>query len=531
MNRQIRQISFLLSLCFLLSFKSFAQLEESKNKLYLIEDSLFKYKAVFDGAISQKDTSHAISALLKLGDFYSHTAQYALAYEQLWNALSLATNSNDSLMLADIYNQIGWLYSFYRRNDEALSYYQKSIDVCKKLNDGTTNSLKRIISGYYSLTCFYRETAKFDLAREYLDSCFTVHYKLEQPANDSYLKAELAFDYIRVKDYNKAIQLLNEIEQWFVREHPSYLVILYKFWGEACKGINQFKASEQYYRKALAIGKQFSSHQNYVPIVYKCLADLYYSIGKFEQAYNNLASAREHEYFLFDSRSANNRPLLEISDNFKKEQQLNQEIIQEQRLSQLEQEKQVAFYRNIFLSSLLLLLIIFGIISYRSLRQRHKAEKQLSQQTQELERQKNREMLEHKNKELTLSALQLIEKEKYLVELKALLYNKDKSPEMKDVKQLVKSFSANRKKSWKDFETRFIDVNSTFYKNLTNRYPDLTTGELKLCALIKLNFSGKETANLMGVSLESVHTLRYRLRKKLGISHSGNMTQFLNTFD
>ena len=216
MNRQIRQISFLLSLCFLLSFKSFAQLEESKNKLYLIEDSLFKYKAVFDGAISQKDTSHAISALLKLGDFYSHTAQYALAYEQLWNALSLATNSNDSLMLADIYNQIGWLYSFYRRNDEALSYYQKSIDVCKKLNDGTTNSLKRIISGYYSLTCFYRETAKFDLAREYLDSCFTVHYKLEQPANDSYLKAELAFDYIRVKDYNKAIQLLNEIEQWFV---------------------------------------------------------------------------------------------------------------------------------------------------------------------------------------------------------------------------------------------------------------------------------------------------------------------------
>ena len=140
-------------------------------------------------------------------------------------------------------------------------------------------------------------------------------------------------------------------------------------------------------------------------------------------------------------------------------------------------------------------------------------------------------MLEHKNKELTLSALQLIEKEKYLVELKALLYNKDKSPEMKDVKQLVKSFSANRKKSWKDFETRFIDVNSTFYKNLTNRYPDLTTGELKLCALIKLNFSGKETANLMGVSLESVHTLRYRLRKKLGISHSGNMTQFLNTFD
>ena len=73
-------------------------------------------------------------------------------------------------------------------------------------------------------------------------------------------------------------------------------------------------------------------------------------------------------------------------------------------------------------------------------------------------------------------------------------------------------------KNWKEFEARFVEINSIFHKVLTDQFPNLTANELKLCALIKLNFSGKEMANLLGIGLESIHTLRYRLRKKMGLT-------------
>ncbi|MEM6380985.1 MAG: helix-turn-helix transcriptional regulator, partial [Bacteroidota bacterium] len=69
-----------------------------------------------------------------------------------------------------------------------------------------------------------------------------------------------------------------------------------------------------------------------------------------------------------------------------------------------------------------------------------------------------------------------------------------------------------------------------FYRHLKEKFPKLTQGDLKLCALIKLNFSSKDVAKLMGISVESVHTTRYRLRKKLGLQREDNLTEYIAMF-
>ena len=60
-------------------------------------------------------------------------------------------------------------------------------------------------------------------------------------------------------------------------------------------------------------------------------------------------------------------------------------------------------------------------------------------------------------------------------------------------------------------------------KNLKNRYPDLTPGDMRLCAFLRMNLASKEIAPLMGISVRGVENHRYRLRSKLGLEHDENL--------
>jgi DNA-binding CsgD family transcriptional regulator len=50
------------------------------------------------------------------------------------------------------------------------------------------------------------------------------------------------------------------------------------------------------------------------------------------------------------------------------------------------------------------------------------------------------------------------------------------------------------------------------------RFPDITANELRLLALLKMNLSSKEIANILNISQEGIKKARYRLRKKLNIA-------------
>ncbi|KFF11283.1 hypothetical protein IW15_16150 [Chryseobacterium soli] len=68
------------------------------------------------------------------------------------------------------------------------------------------------------------------------------------------------------------------------------------------------------------------------------------------------------------------------------------------------------------------------------------------------------------------------------------------------------------------FINRFKELYPEFYDNLTSKYQNLTLNDLKLCAFIKLNFSNKEIAEYDHISVRTVESKKYRLRKKLNLS-------------
>ena len=85
--------------------------------------------------------------------------------------------------------------------------------------------------------------------------------------------------------------------------------------------------------------------------------------------------------------------------------------------------------------------------------------------------------------------------------------------------------------NWKQFEYHFDQVHGDFLQQLRAVYPELTAKDQRLCAYLKMNFTTKEIAQLMNISVRGVEISRYRLRKKLQLNRDQNLNEFMMSFE
>jgi DNA-binding CsgD family transcriptional regulator len=104
----------------------------------------------------------------------------------------------------------------------------------------------------------------------------------------------------------------------------------------------------------------------------------------------------------------------------------------------------------------------------------------------------------------------------------------DRSENAKVVQSIVGELErTTNPDNWKEFEVRFQQVHTDFYRKLGEQYPDLTPNELKLCAFLRLNMSTKDISSITYQSQNSIMVARSRLRQKLGIAKDENLVTFL----
>ncbi|MFA9390673.1 MAG: two-component regulator propeller domain-containing protein [Prolixibacteraceae bacterium] len=83
---------------------------------------------------------------------------------------------------------------------------------------------------------------------------------------------------------------------------------------------------------------------------------------------------------------------------------------------------------------------------------------------------------------------------------------------------------------WATFESNFDRAHQDFFNRLKQQFPDLTPGDIKLCAYLKMNLASKEIAHLLNISIRSVEVHRYRIRKKLNLAPVENLVEYLMAF-
>jgi CheY-like chemotaxis protein/DNA-binding CsgD family transcriptional regulator len=84
-----------------------------------------------------------------------------------------------------------------------------------------------------------------------------------------------------------------------------------------------------------------------------------------------------------------------------------------------------------------------------------------------------------------------------------------------------------REDDWGHFEVAFQNVHPEFSKNLIQKYPFISPGELRQCILIRLGLNNKDIASVLYLSPDSIKVSRSRIRKKLQIENDKNLQTFL----
>ena len=208
----------------------------------------------------------------------------------------------------------------------------------------------------------------------------------------------------------------------------------------------------------------------------------------------------------------------------------------DRQLSIIQEEKNVAALTNYILwgtIGFLILLASGGILFLRKINKRDKlllkTKEELSKITNEQKMLKEKQMqneIEFKESQLSAMAVQMLQKNELLHEMKEQL-EKENDPSKGNSLLKIINKGLNQDKEWTDFNAYFESINKNFYSRLKLEYPEISPNDLKICALIKLNLSIKEMAEILNISPDSVKTARYRLRKKLQLNSEDNLTDFI----
>lgn len=135
------------------------------------------------------------------------------------------------------------------------------------------------------------------------------------------------------------------------------------------------------------------------------------------------------------------------------------------------------------------------------------------------------ELAEERSREINSTAMLLIKKNSLLQQIRNDLQEYRKK---EDDTKLTRIFSRideglRSDDDWQRFEETYRLVHHDFITRLSTRFPELSPTELKVAALLHIDLSNKEIADLLCISLRTIESHRYNIRKKLGLPGSANL--------
>lgn len=485
-----------------------------KNNYYQAEEYVLKAVAIQK---QDKDSTGLANSYKILTGIYWETERYKKSVEVSFQALRLYEARNDIKGIVSSYNNIGLLYKRLGEPEKALKYYQKALEIAGSAkmdyNKGNLyNNLGIVLKNLKqypkalndyrkAIRAYRRESLMGGVATGYLNIGNVFVYHLYNP--------DSAFFYL-----NKGLQIAKNTDYTLQADFYTGLSRLYAKEGYPEKQV-------RFLKKALAIARVNRDIDREEEIHY-ALYQVYENSGNDKQA---LLQMKQYMR-IRDTLSLMKAKVAIANLESKFENEKNRLVIRQM------QEKQHADKKIKLLLSLgvILLLISFLLLVFGFVQSKKKSK--LKRAVLEAEKEKLEHALQFKSRQLTSQALMMMKKNQLLNEIhKALSEIKGTTDDGKQKiiqakKQLKKVIRSQE--DWKLFRHYFEEVNPQFFKSLLKINPRITPSELKLAALVKLNFSIKESASLLNISPNSVKTIRSVLRKKLGLKKDESIYEFLN---
>lgn len=436
---------------------------------------------------------------------------YQEALRYFTEAYKKVEKSGDKQAMATLLNNLGLVHWRLGDNEAAMECYNESAQLAEEIGQ------KRLVGlTHTNMALILKEQRLFEQAFEH---------------------------------NNKAIEIFLEIKE------PRDLAIAYNNQGQIYRFSDQFDLALKYYELSLKVCQEIgykegmaTAWQN-ISTVYakkrnaakafeaarKCLALSLQLKSKVRISEGYLELSKNHEWFA--------RPDSALY-YYKKHYEVEKEVMdanQSERLSQyqaglgmevknlriknLQNEKEIANNRLWLIAfSILAVLLIFAFFIYRFLSKIRFRKRQL-----ELELYNTQQIIDIKEQELKTYIIDLSKKNAIINSLQ-----EEKLPEQEETPEATEDEIAElleqkilTDEDWAQFQTRFKAIYPGFFVRIKESHIPLTEAETRILVLMRLELSGKDMANILGISPQSVRVCKMRLKKKLPSEKYETVEDFL----
>lgn len=490
------------------------------------------------------------------GVYLNYIADYEEAIIEYDKAIKIFEELGDKDQESMTLNNKGLTLGAMGRFREELETHIKSLKIKETLkledqyNDGADYWDETIAASYWSIGSVHGRLNNIEKSNEYYYLALDIYDRLGLIDDAEQLKENLAINHYDLGDYAKAISMYKKgIAYLTTNNYFTSLAIMYgnltrayikvdsldeakeailkalalkdkhnditlhglhlRYDGDIMMKRKKYQKALSNYKQALSIAKDADTKSSMVTGYLK-VSDAYSALGNHKMAYENLSKYRElHEDVLGKENMAKINELEILYQTERKEKDL---IIEKDKVELLEKEAKVSLLQRWLLALGLLVALGALFFGWYSFRQKSK----LAQK----EKEKLDAELEFKKKELTTHALHLAKKNELLEGLKNKAQAlRNESEEKSGYRQLIRTidFDLNDEDNWENFASYFQQVHKDFNQNVVHRYPEVTSNDLRLISLVKMNLSIKEMANILNISVPGVKKARQRLRKKMNL--------------
>lgn len=254
--------------------------------------------------------------------------------------------------------------------------------------------------------------------------------------------------------------------------------------------------------------------KNFLQQVYQTKAELYRVLNKPDSA---------NYYYTLHVNLKDSLQIVAISSNSKMAQlRINNEKTQHAFLS-LQSEKEKEEQKRNFIIAIISLVAIVAIIILNR-------QKKLLKYKQELNLVQKAALIaegEAAREQLQLFTRNLLEKTELFESLQKQVRDKSTSKEQQEWLTELSNQTILTENDWTRFKALFEKIYSGFFLKLKETFPDITAAEQRMAALGRLHLTPAQIAGILGISVNSVHKTRQRLRLRLNLSADTNIEDFL----
>ncbi|MBL4668031.1 MAG: tetratricopeptide repeat protein [Flavobacteriales bacterium] len=482
------------------------------NNLSVVYENAGMNDAALESALNSLELKKELDNQMNIGRgnwtvarIYMKIQDYDKAEVYYLKSQEIFEPDNDSLILVPLYRSLGILYQKKGNNRLALSFFEKSNKIGNILGEYQEVALCK-----YEYADFLRELDQHEKAITIAQEGFLIAKATNY--NDIQVKSKITIgtSYLEMNKVNKAIKELK------IAEKLEFERLGDKFHPELFKLMADVYILEGNTEKALEYQMK-----------YKVISD---SSNKWEARVEITKTSLKHQ-FLRDMETDSLLMVKQIEESKKEKAELKEENML------------VYSQRNLLILISLGLLCVACFIYYLSkkLRVRNKirSEKEIENIKTKLVSSKEQEtalneVLHRKSKELTSYSISIDHHEQLLEDLKAQLkkisYGEDVSSSgINEIGKIIK-IGKIEKDILGNFIHQFEGINPNYLERLLDASPKLTQGDLRICAMMKLNLDSHEISSVLGVSIESLRVKRYRIHKKVGLKKGVKLHGYLMNF-